>query len=116
MVCSVLLLDTDGVHVRLGAAPSLPDEYLARIDCQPMGPRVGLRGTVMQVGRPVIVTDIVSDPQWGVLRDAAVASGLRACWATPILSSHKKVLGSFAMYCGTPRRPSREDHAPVDHH
>ena len=110
-VCSVLLLDTDGVHVRLGAAPSLPDEYVRRIDGQPMGPRVGSRGTVMQFGRRVIATDVVCDcdPQWDILRDAATTSGLRACWSTPILSTHKKVLGSFAMHCRTPRRPSREE-------
>lgn len=27
LLCSVLLLDADGVHLRHGAAPSLPDEY-----------------------------------------------------------------------------------------
>jgi len=127
MVCSVLLLDTDGVHVRLGAAPSLPDEYTRRVDGQPVGPRVGSCGTVMQVGRPVVVTDIASDPQWDVLRDVAVASGLRACWSTPVRSTHKKVVGSFAMYCRTPRGPSREERrlietaadlagAAIDHH
>ncbi len=122
IACSVLLLDTDGVHARLGAAPSLPDEYAARIDGQ-------LLGTVMQGGRPFTVNDIVChcDPQWDVVRDAAMASGLRACWSTPILSSHKKVLGSFAMYCRTPRGPSPEERrlietaadlagAAIDHH
>ena len=127
MACSVLLLDTDGVRLRLGAAPSLPDEFIARIDGQPVGPRVGSCGTVMQAGRPVVVTDIASDPQWDVLGEVAVASGLRACWSTPILSTHKKVLGSFAMYCDTPRGPSREElrlieiaadlaGAAIDHH
>jgi len=83
MVCSVLLLDTDAVRVRLGAAPSLPDEYSRRVDGQPVGPRVGSCGTVMQVGRPVAVTDILGDSQWDVLRDVAIAprrwsrSGLR---------------------------------------
>ena len=128
-VCSVLLLDTDGVHVRLGAAPNLPDEYVGHIDGQPIGARVGSLGTVMQGGRPVRVTDIVChcDPQWDVLRDAAIASGLRACWSTPILSPHKKVLGSFAMHSRTPRGPSREElrfietaadlaGAAIDHH
>lgn len=125
--CSVLLLDSDGVHVRLGAAPSLPDEYARRLDGQPVGPRVGSCGSVMELGRPVIVTDIAADPQWDVLRDAALASGLRACWSTPILSSQKKVLGSFAMYCDTARGPSREElrlvetaadlaGAAIDHH
>ena len=128
-VCSVLLLDTDGVHVSVGAAPSLPDEYSVRIDGQPVGPRAGSSGTVMQVGQPIIDNDIVChcDSQWDVLQEAAVASGLRACWSTPIRSTHKKVLGSFAMYCRAPRGPSREElrlleiaadlaGAAIDHH
>jgi signal transduction histidine kinase len=129
MVCSVLLLDTDGVHVRVGAAPSLPDEFSERIDGQPLGPRVGSNGAAMHVGQPIIDTDIVChcDSEWDLLREAAVATGLRACWSTPILSPHKKVLGSFAMYCGTPRGPSHEElrlietaadlaGAAIDHH
>ena len=128
-VCSVLLLDTDGVHVRVGAAPSFPDEYSERIDGQPLGPHVGSNGTAMHVGQPIIDTDIVChcDSQWDVLREAAVAIGLRACWSTPILSPHKKLLGSFATYCGTPRGPSHEElrlletaadlaGAAIDHH
>ena len=110
-VCSVVLLDTDGVHLRLGAAPNLPDEYVRLIDGQPLGSRGDSLGTAMGGGRPVSVTDIVChcDPQWDILSDAAMASGLRACWSTPILSPHKKVLGSFAMHCSTPRGPTREE-------
>ena len=110
-VCSVVLLDTDGVHLRLGAAPNLPDEYDRLIDGQPLGSRGDSLGTGMGGGRPVSVTDIVChcDPQWDILSDAAMASGLRACWSTPILSPHKKVLGSFAMHCSTPRGPTREE-------
>ena len=129
MICSVLLLDADGVHVRMGAAPSLPDDYSRRIDGQPLGPRVGSCGTAMQLGRSVIVTDIARDPRWEILRDAATAIGLRACWSAPILSSSspKKVLGSFAMYCASSRGPSCEElrlvetaadlaGAAIDHH
>jgi PAS domain S-box-containing protein len=127
LLCQTLLLDSDGGHVRLGAAPSLPEEFSERFDGQPLGPRVGSCGTVMQSGRSVIVTDILNDPQWAVLRDAAALIGLRACWATPILSSQKKVLGSFAMFCDTSRGPCREElrlletaadlaGAAIDHH
>jgi PAS domain S-box-containing protein len=127
MPCSALLLDADGSRVWVGAAPSLPEEYSRRFDGQPLGPRVGPCGVVMQLGRPVIVTDILGDSRWDVMRDAAVSMGLRACWSTPILSCQKKVLGSFAMYCSTPRGPSREElqlietaadlaGAAIDHH
>jgi PAS domain S-box-containing protein len=127
MRCQALLLDADGSHVRLGAAPSLAEEFTRRFDGQPLGPRVGACGTVMQTGRPVIVADIEREAQWPDLRDAALSIGLRACWSVPILSSKKKVLGAFAMFSSTPRGPCREElrlletaadlaGAAVDHH
>ena len=129
MVCSVLLLDTDGVHVRLGAAPSLPDDYVrAHSTASQWAASVGSCGTVMQVGRPVIVTDIVSLPiRTGT--SCATRPWPVGCAPAgrPILSPQKKVLGSFAMYCDTPRGPSREElrlietaadlaGAAIDHH
>jgi PAS domain S-box-containing protein len=109
LLCSVLLLDADGVHIRHGAAPSLPAEYTSAINGASIGPRAGCCGTAMYLGRPVIAIDIVTDPLWDAYRDLAVAHGLRACWSTPILSPQKKVLGSFAMYYRAPRAPSREE-------
>ena len=106
MLCSVLLLSDDGDHIRHGAAPSLPEEYVKAIDGEPIGPRNGSCGTAMWRGKPVIVTDILADPLWEDYRDLASASGLGACWSTPILSGKGKVLGSFAMYYRQPRAPT----------
>lgn len=109
MLCSVLLLSEDGDHVRHGAAPSLPKEYVAAIDGALIGPKVGSCGTAMYRGEPVVVSDIANDPLWEDFRDVALASGLRACWSTPILSGRGKVLGSFAMYYQEPRMPSGDE-------
>ena len=109
MLCSVLLLSEDGDHVRHGAAPSLPQEYVAAIDGGQIGPRNGSCGTAMYRGEPVIVTDTSTDPLWEDYRDLAVANGLRACWSTPILSGRGKVLGSFAMYYRQPRTPTGDE-------
>ena len=106
MLCSVLLLSDDGDHILHGAAPSLPDEYVKAVDGAPIGPRNGSCGTAMWRGKPVIVTDILADPLWEDYRDVASASGLGACWSTPILSGKGKVLGSFAMYYRQPRAPT----------
>ena len=106
MLCSVLLLSDDGDHIRHGAAPSLPDEYVKAIDGAPIGPKNGSCGTAMWRGKPVIVTDVLTDPLWDDYRDLASASGFRACWSTPILSGKGKVLGSFAMYYREPRAPT----------
>ena len=109
MLCSVLLLSEDGEHIRHGAAPSLPEDYVAAIDGAPIGPRHGSCGTAMYRGEPVFVTDIFSDPLWEDYRALAEGSGLRACWSTPILSGRGKVLGSFAMYYKEPRIPTGDE-------
>jgi GAF domain-containing protein len=109
MLCSVLLLSDDGDHVRHGAAPSLPKEYVAAIDGAAIGPKHGSCGTAMYRGEPVVVTDIAVDPLWDDFRALAMGNGLRACWSTPILSGRGKVLGSFAMYYQEPRTPTGDE-------
>src|SRR5256886_10264931 len=107
--CSIQLLSNDGKRVRLGAAPNLPKAYVKAIDGLPIGPRVGSCGTAMYLKRPVLVTDVLTDPLWSDYRDLAKSCGLRACWSTPIISSHGDVLGSFAMYRQEPRGPNAEE-------
>ena len=109
MVCSILLLSDDGDHIRHGAAPSLPEDYVKAIDGSAIGPKQGSCGTAMYRGEPVIVTDIFTDPLWDDFRALAEPTGLRACWSTPILSGRGKVLGSFAMYYREPRTPTGEE-------
>ena len=109
MRCSVLMLDESGSHIRHGAAPSLPEEYVRAIEGLPIGPQHGSCGTAMFVGAQVIVTDIQTDPLWEDYRELAERFELRACWSTPILSPQQKVLGSFAMYYDEPRSPSEEE-------
>jgi GAF domain-containing protein len=114
MLCSVLLLSEDGDHVRHGAAPSLPAEYVKAIDGLLIGPKNGSCGTAIYRGEPVVVTDILTDSLWDDYRDLAIANGLRACWSTPILSGRGKVLGSFAMYYREPRTPTGEEAGLTD--
>ncbi len=106
LLCSVLLLDEDGQHVRHGAAPSLPKAYVKAIDGLSIGPTAGSCGTAMYRKEPVVVTDILQDPLWEAYRSVADLYELRACWSTPILAHSGKAMGSFAMYYREPRSPS----------
>ena len=105
MLCSVLLLDNDGQHVRHGAAPNLPKSYVDAINGLSIGPQAGSCGTAMYRKEPVVVTDILQDPLWEQYRNVAEPHGLRSCWSTPILAHSGKVLGSYAMYYREPRSP-----------
>jgi PAS domain S-box-containing protein len=107
--CSILLLNRDGKHVRHGAAPNLPEIYVKAVDGAPIGPRNGSCGTAMFTRKPVVVTDVMTDPLWADYRDLARICGLSACWSTPILSAMGDVLGSFAMYRQEKRGPLPEE-------
>jgi len=114
MLCSILLISDDGNHVRHAFAPSLPENYVKVIDGKPIGPKHGSCGTAMFRGKPVIVTDIATDPLWDEYRNFAWAIGVAACWSTPIMSSKGKVLGSFAMYYREPRAPDGQEQYLTD--
>jgi PAS domain S-box-containing protein len=106
MLCSVLLLDRDGEHLRHGAAPGLPDAYNLAIDGLRIGPAVGSCGTAAYRKQSVMVTDIHTDPLWENYRGLADQYGLRACWSVPVLSHKNEVLGTFAVYYREPRSPT----------
>jgi PAS domain S-box-containing protein len=107
--CSILLLNRDGKHVRHGAAPNLPEAYVKAVNGAAIGPLNGSCGTAMYTRKPVVVTDVMTDPLWSDYRELAKICGLRACWSTPILSPQGEVLGSFAMYRQETRGPRPEE-------
>jgi signal transduction histidine kinase len=113
MLCSVLLLD--GPILRHGAAPSLPPAYCSAIDGTAIGPTVGSCGTAAYTRRPVVVSDIATDPLWDAFRALALAHDLRACWSFPILATDGggdalgRCLGTFAMYYRESRTPEPRD-------
>ena len=108
MLCSILLLDDDRMHVRHAAAPSLPESYTRAIDGAPVGPRAGSCGTAVFRREPVIVADIMTDPLWEEYRALAAPHGLRACWSTPIFDAQHRVIGTFAIYYPQPGLPTEQ--------
>jgi len=108
MLCSALLVDRSG-RLRLGAAPSLPEDYNREVDGIAIGEGVGSCGTAAFRKQLVVVTDIAEDPLWADFKHLALGAGLRACWSQPIISTRGDVIGTFAMYYREPRGPRPED-------
>ncbi len=105
VIGSILLLDEDGLHLRHGAAPGLPAEYMRAIDGAPIGPAAGSCGTAAFRRSAVFVSDIDTDPLWADYRHLARPYGLRACWSTPIIDADGRVLGTLALYRREPGAP-----------
>jgi PAS domain S-box-containing protein len=105
-LCSILLLDEDGRHLRHCAAPSLPDFYNQAIDGVVIGDGVGSCGTAAFRGERVIVEDIQQHPFWVLYRDLAARAGVQSCWSQPFKNRDGRVLGTFAIYHQKPTSPS----------
>ncbi|HZR17694.1 MAG TPA: GAF domain-containing protein [Verrucomicrobiae bacterium] len=114
VLVSILLVSSDGKSLRHGAAPSLPESYIGAIDGGPIGPRSGSCGTAVYRKQPVIVSDIENDPLWVQYRHLALRHGLRACWSTPIFSTTREVIGTFALYSREPGSPSAEQRSVIE--
>ncbi len=62
----------------------------------------------------MIVADAATDPLWARFADLVRTYGLRACWSVPIRDAATDVvLGTFAVYHRTPRRPTEAELALV---
>ncbi|MFA5923587.1 MAG: ABC transporter substrate-binding protein [Methylococcaceae bacterium] len=109
MLCSILLLDKEGKHLRHGAAPSLPDFYNQAINGLTIGDGVGSCGTAAYCRERVIVEDIQQHPYWEAFRDLARLVGVQSCWSQPIKNSKGESLGTFAIYHRQPARPTNAE-------
>lgn len=103
--CSILTLDTDKIHIRAGAMPSVPDFYSKAIDGLAIGEGIGSCGHAMFSGTRTVVEDIASHPYWKDFKEIAGRACLAACWSEPIRSSNNQILGAFAIYHSVPTKP-----------
>ena len=116
MQCSILLLDTDGLHLHHGAAPSLPEFYNKAIDGLTIGPSVGCCGTAAFTGERIVVEDIQTHPYWENFRDLAQQADLRSCWSQPIKDSSERIVGTFAIYHHCSATPQAAEIMLIEHY
>lgn len=106
MLCSILLLDEQGNHLLVGAAPSLPEFFNEAVHGMEVGHGVGSCGTAVVTGARIIVEDIQVHPHWTEYRQVAARAGLASSWSEPIHGASGKILGTFAIYHREPHYPS----------
>lgn len=105
VLCSVLLMDEDSLHLRHGVGPSLPEDFTAAIDGMEIGEKAGACGTAAFRGEVVVVEDVGTDPLCDEIRELPLSHGLKACFSTPIFDVERKVCGTFALYYRQPCAP-----------
>jgi diguanylate cyclase (GGDEF)-like protein/PAS domain S-box-containing protein len=106
IVGSILILDADGIHMRHGAAPSLPEDYRNSVDGFSIRSGVSSSDTVAHRRETVIPADVATNSLREGYRQLASAHGYYSCWSTPIMSHRGAVLGAVAMYSKETREPN----------
>src|SRR3981081_142500 len=115
MLCTIYLLDEDGLRLRFAAGPKLPDAYRVATDGVYIGPEVGSCGAAAYLRKPVYVADVLTHPHFTNFRDLLVQAGLRAVCSPPCISNDGKVLGTFGMYNREVRLPSPAEMQLIDY-
>ena len=114
MLCSIFLVEKDGLHLRYAAAPNLPEPYRIATDGAAIGPKGGPCSMAVYRRQAVFVADFLSDPNFVNFRSKPVAAGLLAGWSSPIMSHDGQLLGTFGMYFREVRSPSDSEVQLID--
>ena len=114
IISSILLMDPNGEQLWPAAGRRVPEGWVRTITPLPIGPGMGSCGTAAFLKKPVIISDIASDPPWSDITtpdytEIALSYGLRAAWSQPLISKDNELLGTFAIYYREPRQPSDTD-------
>ena len=95
--CSLLLIK-DKKFLSNFVAPSLPQNFLDKIEGLEIGDLVGSCGTACFRKIPVVNLDLQVDKEWIKFRDITGDIGLKACISYPLISSSGDVIGSTSFY------------------
>ncbi|WP_339626642.1 PAS domain S-box protein [uncultured Winogradskyella sp.] len=106
---SILLLNKETKSLYKLCAPNLPKEVSQFIEGVTIGPSVGSCGTAAFFKKQVIVDDIKNNKLWEDYKVIPLKNGLKSCWSFPIMSSKNFVLGVFAIYTNSKRKPSDKE-------
>lgn len=102
---SILLLNKEKGTLHKLTVANLPQGFINAIEGIAIGPQQGSCGTAAYLKKEVYVTDISNDAIWEQYRELALTYNLKACWSFPLFSSNQELLGTFAIYFNTPRKP-----------
>lgn len=111
-IASILLIDREGL-LRNGASPSLPADYLDKIDRLKPDPAIGTCAAAAATGQIVITPDFQADAKWSELRHLPLAIGFRGAWSMPLATEAGRVIGTFGTYFREKRPPTEQEIADV---
>lgn len=95
--------------LQLAAAPSFSDTYKAAVRSMPIADNTGPCGAAAYQKSLVMTESLATDERWRPFAAAALAEGLVACWAMPMVLQQDEVAGVFTLHCTEPRVASKDE-------
>ncbi|MEI7841922.1 MAG: EAL domain-containing protein [Gallionellaceae bacterium] len=106
--CAIMQVDAAQNRLLLSAAPNLPAAYKATIADLEIGSEICSCGIAAAAKERVILRDLQAHPFLPEFKSVAFRSNITACWSEPIISSSKKLLGTFSIYLPSIGEPNNE--------
>ena len=107
-LCGIYLVDGDSEKIDSFSAPNVPISFSTALSELPLRSDTGPCARAVCLKTQVIAADLELDPLWqdSSFRTLAAEHNLRSCWSTPIFSSSRQVLGTFAILHRQPAQPT----------
>ena len=112
--CAVILYDEDEQTLRVGAAPTLPEEYQGLLLRTNINPRCGPCATAVAQARRVVVPNLPEQHYTADYLSFVHRHGLVACWVEPIRAGDGRLLGTFTVYRKKPSTIRQHEFALVE--
>lgn len=109
MRCVIMLLDEDGEHMHVGAAPSMPGFFVDGLQGIPVGQQHACCCQSVASAQRVVTEDLQNHVYSESFKALSTHAGFHGCWSEPIRSSSGKILGTFDIYLKNKGFPDTED-------
>ncbi len=111
IACSIMLLDPDGRHLRLAAAPSLPPAVRAGLSEVEVCAEGGPNSVAAYTRQRTIIEDVRAHSRASNKNAQLLVHEARrlACWAEPIFAHGGRLLGTISTIHREPHLPTAED-------
>jgi PAS domain S-box-containing protein len=109
----VNLLDSRRNALKISSQRGFDDDFVHRFRETEISPH-SASGRALATGKPVVVEDVESDPQYEPLRTIARAAGYRAVTAAPLIGTDGSPLGMVSTHFESPHRPTEQDMRRLD--
>ncbi len=112
--CCISLVDEKHNCIIIGAAPSLPNQFIRTIEGLQIEEGNGSTATAAFRKSRVTVENIADHPFWQNLSAAYANEKITSCWSEPIINSKHQVIGVFELYHELPTMPDAEHFAIIE--